>query len=315
MARDYHSRRMPTEEPPRRAARDAWIAAALYLVLTLALTYPLSTSPASTIIWRNADTDLFMWTLAWNTHAIIHQPLAHLRRQHLLPVRAHAGVLGEPARQRALRRADAVGSPAIPVLALNVVALSRSSCAGLAAICWPARRVVVGRRVPVRRRLRLCAVALLPHHAAAPDDRAVDPVHAGVAARLLRRRPRGATSGSPSAFFSLQALTSGHGAVFLVVAAAGLAVYRFAARRAARAAPASARRRHHRRAAAAPDRAHRDSVSRRAGRDGIAPRAGRVAGRGELPRVADARPDVLPVVLSRRPRHGARRAHSSFQAF
>ena len=46
--------------------------AAVYVAITLVLAYPLSRHPASQVISAAPDTDLFMWTLAWDAHAFSH---------------------------------------------------------------------------------------------------------------------------------------------------------------------------------------------------------------------------------------------------
>jgi hypothetical protein len=50
--------------------RETARAGVLYLALTLLLTWPLSFNPATTAAPGDPDTDLFVWTLAWNTHAL-----------------------------------------------------------------------------------------------------------------------------------------------------------------------------------------------------------------------------------------------------
>jgi hypothetical protein len=51
-------------------------AALLYAVVTLVLAWPLALHPRSSVMPGDPDTDLFMWTLAWNTHAVANQPLS-----------------------------------------------------------------------------------------------------------------------------------------------------------------------------------------------------------------------------------------------
>src|SRR3989339_1824119 len=51
-------------------------APALYAALTLLVASPLSLNPASSALPGDPDTDLFMWTLAWDTHAIVSRPLS-----------------------------------------------------------------------------------------------------------------------------------------------------------------------------------------------------------------------------------------------
>ena len=68
--------RRTAHDAARLARRPATVAAALYVVLTVVLTYPLSVHPATTSFPGGGDRNLFVWTLAWNAHAFLHQPLA-----------------------------------------------------------------------------------------------------------------------------------------------------------------------------------------------------------------------------------------------
>ena len=47
-----------------------------FALLTLVMAYPFSVSPASQVVADLPDTHLYIWTLAWNTHAFLHQPLS-----------------------------------------------------------------------------------------------------------------------------------------------------------------------------------------------------------------------------------------------
>ena len=44
--------------------------------LTFVLAYPLSVTADRTLPADDPDGHLFMWTLAWDAHAFVHQPLA-----------------------------------------------------------------------------------------------------------------------------------------------------------------------------------------------------------------------------------------------
>ena len=48
----------------------------LYVAVTLCLAFPLTVHPASRVMLASPDAKLYMWTLAWDTHAFTHQPLA-----------------------------------------------------------------------------------------------------------------------------------------------------------------------------------------------------------------------------------------------
>ena len=50
-----------------------------YAALTLLLAFPLTIHPADRVMSAGPDTDLFMWTLAWDVHAIARQPFENPR--------------------------------------------------------------------------------------------------------------------------------------------------------------------------------------------------------------------------------------------
>lgn len=51
------------------------LASASYAVLTFAMAYPLSASPGATVVVDAPDTHVYIWTLAWDAYAFLHQPL------------------------------------------------------------------------------------------------------------------------------------------------------------------------------------------------------------------------------------------------
>ncbi|MEX2273829.1 MAG: hypothetical protein WD690_20355 [Vicinamibacterales bacterium] len=59
----------------RDEARRLILVSALYAALTFVMAYPFSASPGSLVLADLPDTHLFIWTLAWDTHAFLHQPL------------------------------------------------------------------------------------------------------------------------------------------------------------------------------------------------------------------------------------------------
>ena len=68
--------RRTAQHAARLARHPAAVAAALYVLLTVVLTYPLSVHPATTSFPGGGDRNLFVWTLSWDVHAFLHQPLA-----------------------------------------------------------------------------------------------------------------------------------------------------------------------------------------------------------------------------------------------
>ncbi|HJR60807.1 MAG TPA: hypothetical protein VJ813_15460 [Vicinamibacterales bacterium] len=204
-----------------RAAR----AGAIYLALTLVLAWPLVRHPASSAMPGDPDTDLFMWTLAWNTHALTTDPLsvfdANIYFPHRRTLAFSENLLGST-----LFAAPVLWTTGDPLLALNVVALFSIALSGVGAYVL-ARRLGLGVAGAVvcglvfafspARFFRLGQIHLATIHWV-PFCLAF--LHAYLDAG--RRRDLHFAI----AFFSLQALTSGHGAVFLVTATACLLAYR-----------------------------------------------------------------------------------------
>jgi hypothetical protein len=56
-------------------ARRLLAVSAAYAALTFVMAYPLSASPHSTVVVDAPDTHVYIWTLAWDTYAFLHQPL------------------------------------------------------------------------------------------------------------------------------------------------------------------------------------------------------------------------------------------------
>jgi len=207
-------------------AGKAW-AAALYAALTLVLAYPLSLHPATSALPGDPDTDLFMWTLAWDTHAAFSRPLAIFDANIYHP-QADTLAYSENLIGSVPFAAPVLWLTGNPVLALNTVSLLSVVLCGLGAYVL-ARRLGLGAASallcglvfafsPARffriGQLHLTTVQWVPFglaslHAYLDDGRGRDLKLAAF-------------------FFTLQALTTGHGAVFLAVAAAGLVIFRLA---------------------------------------------------------------------------------------
>jgi len=207
------------------ASGDAWRFAALAFALTMVLAYPLTIDPAGRVLADGPDTRLFMWTLAWDTHAFTHQPLSIFDANIYYPERQTLAY-SENLIGSAVIAAPVLWLTGNPVLAMNVVALLSCVLCGVGAY-------VLGRRLgigpasaaltgiifafsPPRffrlSQLHLTTIQWIPFglaslHAYLDDGRKSD-------LRLAL------------AFFTLQALSSGHGAVFLALAMMGLVVYR-----------------------------------------------------------------------------------------
>src|SRR5438093_5911180 len=201
-----------------------WPAAALYVLLTLLLTYPLSLKPDRTVLAHYPDDELLMWVLAWDAHAFVHQPLSMFDANIFYPQRLTLAY-SENLIGSAVFAAPVLWWTGNPALALNVVALLACVLCGLGAYILGCR---VGLGMPSALicglifafsparffrtpQIHIATVQWIPF--------ALASLHAyfdGNRKRDLRLAV---------AFFTLQALTTGHGAVFLVVAVSLLLAY------------------------------------------------------------------------------------------
>jgi len=199
-------------------------AALSYLALAMLLAYPLSVHPASRVMADAPDTQLYVWTLSWDVHALTHQPLAMFDANIFYPERRTLAY-SENLLGSALMAAPVLWGTGNPVLAMNVVLLASAVLCG-AGVFLLARRLGIG--APGA----LVAGAIFAF--SPPRFLRLDQVHlatiqwvpfslAYLHTYLERRRPRDLRIAL--GFFSLQVLTSGHGAAFLAVAFAGLLVY------------------------------------------------------------------------------------------
>ena len=202
-------------------------AAALYVALTCLLAWPLACRPGAGAMPGDPDTDLFIWTLAWNTHALTTNPLAifdaNIYHPHPRTLAFSENLLGST-----LVAAPVIWPTGDPLLALNIVALSSIVLSAIGAFVL-ARRVglsvaaalicgLIFAFSPARffrlGQIHLTTIQWIPFclafvHTYLKDGR--------------RRDLRAAI-----ALFTLQAYTSGHGAVFLTVALTCVAAYRLA---------------------------------------------------------------------------------------
>ncbi|MEP7307130.1 MAG: hypothetical protein ABJA98_16580 [Acidobacteriota bacterium] len=187
----------------------------------------MSVNPAGRVLADGPDTRLFIWTLAWDTHAFTHQPLSIFDANIYYPER-HTLAYSENLIGSGFVSAPVIWLTGNPVLAMNVVALLSCVLCGLGAY-------VLGRRLglgPPAALLTGIIFAFSP-----PRFFRLSQLHL----TTIQWLPFGLASlhayfdaGRKSdmrlalAFFTLQALTSGHGAVFLLLAMTGLTVYRLA---------------------------------------------------------------------------------------
>lgn len=202
------------------------LAALLYAAVTLVLAWPLALNPRSSVMPGDPDTDLFMWTLAWNTHALTTDPLsvfdANIYYPHRKTLAFSENLLGST-----IFAAPVLWTTGDLILALNVVALLSIVLSGTGAFML-AGRLGLGMAAAL-----ICGMAFA---FAPPRFFRLGQLHlttvqwvpfclAYVHAYLDGGRRRDLRIAV--AFFTLQALTSGHGAVFVVVALTCVLGYRF----------------------------------------------------------------------------------------
>ena len=210
---------------PTTPARSTGAVTALFVALTMVMTFPLWVHPASTMLTSGADADLVLWILSWDAHAFLHQPFAVFDANIYYPFRDTLA-FAENLIGTAIFSAPVQWLTGNPVLALNAVSLLSVALCGIGT--WAlARQLGLGMAASILagivfafspprflriEQLHLATVHWIPFGLAA--------LHAyldGGRARDLKLT---------ALFFMLQALSSGHGAVFMIVACGGLLLYR-----------------------------------------------------------------------------------------
>jgi hypothetical protein len=200
---------------------------ALYTALTFVMAYPFSASPGSEVLADNPDTHLYIWTLAWDTHAFISQPLRIFDANIFHPY-ANTLAYSENLIGSAFFAAPVIWLTENLVLATNLVALLTCVLCGIGAYLlarrWqlsPAAAFLCGvifAFAPPRffrmGQLHMTAVQWIPFtlaflHGYFDGGRRRDLLLA-------------------LACFTLQVLSSGHGAAFLAAAIAILIAWRTA---------------------------------------------------------------------------------------
>ena len=207
--------------------RNLAISAALYAALTFVMALPFSLRPGTTVVADLPDTHLYIWTLAWDAHAFLHQPL-HIFDANIYYPFANTLAYSENLIGSAVIAAPIIWLTGNMVLAMNLTALITCWLCGVGAYLL-ARKVhitVAGAFIcglifefaPPRffrlGQLHLTAVQWMPFSLAF--------LHAYF--EVGKRRDLLLAV----AFFSLQALSSGHGAVYLMLAVIALASWHFA---------------------------------------------------------------------------------------
>ena len=201
--------------------RELAIVTAAYAVLTFVMALPFSLSPGTTILGDVPDAHVYMWTLGWDAYAFLHQPL------HIFDANIYAPYANTLAYSENLIGSALVSSPIIwltgnIVLGVNLTALLTCVLCGVGAY-FLARRLHVGvggafvcgvifafasPRFVRMGQLHMTAMQWIPFSLAF--------LHSYFEGG--RRRDLLFAIG----FFSLQALSSGHGAVYLLLSTLAL---------------------------------------------------------------------------------------------
>ena len=198
-------------------------AALLYAAITIVLAYPLTVHPASAVLSDAPDTNLVMWILAWDAHAFVHQPFSIFDANIYYPEH-HSLAFAENLIGSGLFAAPIIWLTGNIVLAMNLVSL-------LSAVLCGAGACLLGRMLGMSGRGAF--IAGLVFAFSPPRFLRLDQLHlatiqwvpfalAYLHAYFDRGRPRDLRLFA--AFSTLQALTSGHGIVFLVVGSLVVAV-------------------------------------------------------------------------------------------
>jgi hypothetical protein len=206
-------------------SRETWLVVLLYVALTLLLAYPISMHPSTLRFPTGPDGDLGMYLLGWNTHAFLDKPWAIFDANIYYPQRLTLAY-GENVIGISLFAAPVIWITDDLLLAANFVALLSCVLCGLGAYVL-ARRLglsvaaavlcgVIFECSPPRffrvTQMNLSSVQWIPF--------ALASLHAYLDEG--RKRDLRVAAG----FFSLQALSSGHGAVFMSVTLALFGAYR-----------------------------------------------------------------------------------------
>lgn len=206
--------------------RRFWIVGAVYLAITLAFTYPFAFHAATQLLSADSDSLLVQWILAWDVHAFTHQPF-HIFDANIFAPLPDTLAFAENLIGGALMAAPIVWLTGNMALALNIVAILSIPLSGLGTYLL-ARRVNVSATgaflagliyafTPPRflriEQFQLTTIQWIPFCLAY--------VH------LYLDRGRARDLRIALVFFSLQAITAGHGAAFLTAGIVALLVYRF----------------------------------------------------------------------------------------
>ena len=213
---------------PRAGRIHSLMIAGFFLVVTLALTWPMPVQLGTHLIGTGTDPDLYMWTLGWNAHALVTQPLSLFDANIFHPSR-YSLAYSENLIGSSLLMAPILWLKGDLLLTVNLVELSSVF---LSAVGGYALGRTLGLRPPAA-----ILVGLIFGFSPARFFR-MPQVHVTTIQwipfcllflhRYFGRNGRSRDLRLAALFYTVQALTSGHGAVFLTVASVCYVTYRIA---------------------------------------------------------------------------------------
>ena len=206
-------------------SRPFWRVLLAFAALTFVLTYPLSVDPGGRVLAIAPDTDLFIWSLAWDAHALLAQPLSLFDANIYYP-QSRTLAYSENLIGGTIFSAPAWWLTGNAVLAMNVAALASCVLCGVGA--W-----LLARRLGVSSSAAFLAGVIFAF--APPRFLRLPQLHlamiqwvpftlAFLHSYLDTGRRRDLILAALC--FTCQALSSGHGAVFAALAAGTLLLYR-----------------------------------------------------------------------------------------
>ncbi len=203
----------------------AWLVFSLLVLLTAGLAYPLSFNPHSHAFRYDSDAKLIQWILGWDVHAFLEQPLALFDANIFAPL-PNTLAYAEHLIGSALLAAPVIWLTDNYFLATNVVALLSIPLSGLGAYLL-ARRLGASPQAAV---LAALIFAFAPPRFFRIAQLQLTTIQwipfclAWVHQYLDEGRPRHLRLAL--LMFTLQAISGGHGAVFLAVSVGALLLYR-----------------------------------------------------------------------------------------
>ncbi|HET9368837.1 MAG TPA: hypothetical protein VFO19_01265 [Vicinamibacterales bacterium] len=214
--------RVPSPDP----GGSLLVACAIYTLIMVVMSAPLAWSLADHSLSGGSDTELFLWTIAWDVHALTHAPWAIFDANIFYPFK-NTLAYSENLIGSAFFAAPVVWVTGNVVLAANLVAFVSSVLCAVGAH-------VLARQLGLSRPAAFVAgivFAFAPSRLLRIDQMHLATIQwvpftlAYLDAYFERGRPRDLRIAA--ALFALQALTSGHGAAFLLLGVVMLMVYRW----------------------------------------------------------------------------------------